>query len=263
MFIFFACSHCIAQRDTAYRFIKAIRADAVSLTVDNLDNLYILTSSDQLKKFNENGDSVAVYNDVKRFGKLHSIEVSNPLKLLLYYKDFSTIVILDRLLASRGSIDLRKLNILQTSAVGISYDNNIWLFDEYNNRLKKINEEGNTLMETSDFRMLFGQSVLPQQIIDKDGLVYLYDVNNGLFVFDHYGTFKRKIPVTKWKNISITDKLIYGLHDQWLQSYNTSTLMQHKHSLPETSGSFLNYIIVNTKLFAVAKDSVNIYTYKF
>ncbi len=258
-----AMNYCSAQSDSTYKLIKTIQTEAVNIAVDNLDNIYLLTQTNQLKKLTFNGDSIAVYNDVKRFGKLHSVDVSNPLKLLLFYKDFPTIVILDRLLASRGSIDLRKHNILQASAITTSYDNNIWLFDEFNSKLKKINEEGTTLLESSDFRLLFNESIIPQQIIDKDGLVYLYDKNNGVYVFDQFGTFKRKIPVTKWKSVFVSDKLISGIHEEYLQIYNTSTLLQHQRKLPETSGSFLTYIISNNRLFAVTKDSLNIYGYKF
>lgn len=256
-------SYCTAQNSSTYKLIKSIPTEAVNIAVDNLDNIYFLTSTDQLKKISFNGDSIAVYNDVKRFGKLHSIDVSNPLKLLLFYKDFPTIVILDRLLSSRGSIDLRKHNILQASAISASYDNNIWLFDEFNSKLKKINEGGNTILESEDFRLLFNESIVPHQIIDKDGLVYLYDNLKGVYVFDQFGTFKRKIPVTKWNSIFVSDKIISGIHEQTLQFYNTSTLLQHQHRLPETSGSFLTYIISNNRLFAVTKDSLSIYSYKF
>ena len=40
----------------------------------------------------------AVFNDVKKFGQATLIDVSNPLKVLLYYRDFATIVVLDRFL---------------------------------------------------------------------------------------------------------------------------------------------------------------------
>ena len=76
------------------------------------------------------GTLVAVFNNVKKFGKLSTIDVSIRLRYLLYYKDFSTIVVLDRLLAIRNTIDLRKQNIFQVNAIAQSYDNNIWLFDE-------------------------------------------------------------------------------------------------------------------------------------
>src|SRR4030095_15038608 len=144
-----------AQQSTPYKLIANIKGDVVDFTLDNLDNVYVLTSTDQLKKYNSNGDSVAVFNYVKKFGKVSAIDASNPLKILLYYKNFSTIVVLDRLFAVRNIIDLRKLNIFQVNTISRSYDNNIWLYDETDNKLKKIDDEGKTLLETADFRLLF------------------------------------------------------------------------------------------------------------
>ena len=70
---------------------------------------------------------------------------------------FATVVVLDRLLNVRNIIDLRKQNILQARAIGQSYDNKIWLYDEVENKLKKIDEDGKLLLETPDFRQLFGR----------------------------------------------------------------------------------------------------------
>ena len=261
-FIFSAITS-FAQKDTSFRLLKTFLTDVSNLAVDNLDNIYLLSSTNQLKKISPAGDSIASYNNTKRFGTLHSIDVSNPLKIILFHKDFSTIVILDRLLSERASIDLRKHNIVQVSSVGLSYDNNIWIFDEYDNKLKKLDENGNILLETSDFRTAYNQSFLPQQIIDHNNLVYLYDPSNGILVLDHYGTFKRKIPITQWKSISINDKYISGIFNNAISYYNTSTLQQYQHNFPQSFHGFNNYIIANSKLFAMNKDSVNIYSFNF
>src|SRR5690242_8036125 len=126
LFLAVGCSSSFAQSDTSFHLVKIVKGDIVDFTVDNLDNLYLLNSRNQLKKINANGDSIAVFNDVKKFGRATYIDVSNPLRLLLYYKDFSTIVVLDRFLNVRNSIDLRKQNIFQVKAIALAYDNNIW-----------------------------------------------------------------------------------------------------------------------------------------
>src|SRR5262245_29181202 len=95
-----------AQSDSSFQLIRVISGDIVEFTVDNLDNIYILNSRNQVKKVSPAGDSVAVFNDIKRFGKASLLDVSNPLKVLLYYKDFATIVVLDRLLNAVNTIDL-------------------------------------------------------------------------------------------------------------------------------------------------------------
>src|SRR2546430_15572601 len=116
LFIFSISLFAHSQKDPLYKLVAVIKGDIVNFTVDNLDNVYVLTSTDQLKKYNANGDSVAVFNNVKKFGKVSTVDVSNPLKVLLYYKDFSTIVVLDRLLTQRNTIDLRQQSIFQVNA---------------------------------------------------------------------------------------------------------------------------------------------------
>lgn len=252
---------CAAQKDPAFQLLKTIKVEATHFVLDNLTNLYLITPTDGLKKYNAAGDSVGVYNNVKNFGRLYSIDVSNPLKLLLFYKDFSTIVLLDRQLSVRASLDLRKRNILQATAASVSYDNNIWLFDGIENKLKRIDEEGKLLWETVDFRMIFNEVVLPEQIVDRDGAVYLYDSNNGVYIFDHYGTFKKKYPIKGWKNLTITQQFVAGINNNSISVYNTKTLLQTSYQLPSSFHSFKSYIIGNTQLFALAKDSVSIYSF--
>lgn len=259
-----AAQPALAQVSTLNTPLKTLHLQIADLAVDNLDNLYVLTTTDQLIKYNAAGDSVSAYNDVRRFGKLHAIDVTNPLRLLLFYKDFSNVVLLDRQLSVRTAIELRRKNILQAGAVGLSYDNNIWLFDEYDNKLKKINEEGTILQETPDLRTIFGFALQPQQIIDQDNNVYLYDSKQGVFVFDHYGTFRKKLPITNWQRIAVFDKYVYGITaDAAFNYYNTATLLSNQRQLPQVQNSRYNYHVANNKLFAWTKDSLHIYTYPF
>ncbi|MCH5715830.1 hypothetical protein [Niabella hibiscisoli] len=116
--------------------LKNIPGNYVSFSVDNLDNIYLLGASNQLKKLNANGDSVSVFNDIKKFGEASLVDVSNPVKILLYYKGFSTIAILDGMLNLKNTIDLRRQNIFNVTAVGLSYDGKIWMYDDMDNVLK-------------------------------------------------------------------------------------------------------------------------------
>src|SRR5687768_16101925 len=80
----------VYQSDSVFSYTGFIPGSFVGMEVDILDNIYLLTNGYQLKKLNANGDSMAVFNDVKRFGNPSYIDVSNPLKVLVYYKNFST-----------------------------------------------------------------------------------------------------------------------------------------------------------------------------
>lgn len=250
-----------AQADTTFSLLRTIPGDIESFTVDNLDNIYILNSHNQVKKLNANGDSVAVFNDVKKYGKATLLDVSNPLKVLLYYKDFATIVVLDRFLNVVNSIDLRKQNIFQAKAVAQSYDNKVWVYDELENKLKKVDEEGKTLFETPDFRQLFGQAPVPQKIFDQDKLVYLYDSAQAVFVFDYYGALKNKILITKWQNFKIAGKYIFGSNADTLHRYEISSFRLDEWKMPEEIFRSRAFNFSSTRLYALKKDGLEVYSY--
>lgn len=208
MLLTFTSVKSFSQKDSVLRvtLLKTFPIEVKDFTTDNLGNIYLLNSSNQIKKVNEKGDSIAVYNDVRRFGKISSIDASNPLKVLVYYKDFSTVVVLDRLLNVRNTINLRKQNILQVKAISISYDNNIWLYDELDSKIKKIDDNGRLLLESNDFRQVYKTVPSPTNIYDSDGQLYLYDLKKGLLVYDYYGAQKNNYPISDLLDVQVLDK---------------------------------------------------------
>ncbi len=250
------------QTDTSFKLVRTITGDIVSFTVDNLDNIYILNSRNQVKKLNANGDSVAIFNDVKRFGQATLIDVSNPLKVLLFYKDFATVVVLDRFLNVVNSIDLRKQNILQAKAVAQSYDNKIWVFDELESKLKKVDEDGKILLETPDFRQLFGQAPTPQKIFDQDQYVYLYDSTQPVFVFDYYGALKNKILISGWQNFKVAGKYIFGSNGDILHRYEISSFRLDEWKMPEEIYKSRSFNFTSARLYALKKDRIEVYSFR-
>jgi hypothetical protein len=249
-----------AQQSTPYKLIATIKGDVVDFALDNLDNVYVLTSTDQLKKYNANGDSVAVFNYVKKFGKVSTIDASNPLKILLYYKNFSTIVVLDRLFAVRNIIDLRKLSIFQVNTISRSYDNNIWLYDETDNKLKKIDDEGKTLVETADFRLLFDKVPHVKNIYDQDGFVYLYDPLQSVFVFDYYGALRNKILISGWDDLKVAGKYIFGINNDTLHRYEINSFRVDEEKLPAILQNASRVNFTSARLYALKNDLLEIYT---
>jgi len=217
--ILFTGSVLSAQDDSLFRFLKKIEYPISSFTVDNLGELYIINTDNQLKKYDEKGDSVGVFNQVTKYGKLSYVEAQNPWKAILFYQNYLTVVLLDKYLNVLTNINLRNQNIFRVKAVTTSYDNNIWLFDEQDYKLKKIDDNGKALFETVDFRLLFDSVPTPQKIIDYDGFVYLYDPEKGLYTFDYYGSFKNRLSFLHWTDIEIIDKQIYGFDKDYLYRY--------------------------------------------
>lgn len=252
----FSSSFVQAQKDTSFVLSKTITGDFSYFTTDNLDNIYLLTAGNQLKKINSRGDSAGVFNDVKRYGKLYSVDATNPLKLLLYYQDFSTIVILDRFLNIRNAINLRKKNIFNVKTITSSYDNNIWVFDEGDGKLKKVDDNGDILLETVDLRMVFDTIPSPSSITDRDGFVYLYDPNKGFYIFDNYGALKSKIPFLHWKNIEVASNDLYGFSDSSFCKYQTGSLNLKEYPMPSFISNAVQVRPGNGKVYVLNKEGL-------
>jgi hypothetical protein len=248
-----------AQKDSAFTSGKIITGDFQYFTADNLDNIYLIDNINQLKKINNNGDSVGVFNEVRKYGKLSCIDATNPLKTILYYKNFSTILVLDRFLDIINVINLRKQNIINVKAITASYDNNIWIFDEGDGRLKKIGEDGTVLSETIDFRTIFDTIPSPTEIMDRDGFVYLYDPNNGFYIFDYYGSFKNKIPFLHWSNPEVFGKTLYGFGDSCIYQYKTGSFDLKQYPLPQDCLNYLQIKVVNNKMYILQQGKLKEY----
>ncbi|MEO6732721.1 MAG: hypothetical protein ABIN01_15980 [Ferruginibacter sp.] len=246
-----------AQKDTTFVLNKTIPGDFSYFTTDNLDNIYLVNNnSNQLKKLDGNGDSAGVFNNVRKYGRLFSIDATNPLKLLLFYKNFATIVVLDRFLNVRNTINLGKKNIFKVRAIATSYDNNIWLFDEGDNKLKKIDDNGDVLQETVDFRTLFDTVPSPIQITDQDGFLHLYDPNKGFYTFDYYGALKNNMPFLHWNNTEIIGKNMYGFNEGILYQYQTGSLNLIQYPVPAFFKNALQIRVANNKVYLLQKDGV-------
>ena len=243
-----------------FKLTQTIKGSFANFSVDNMGNIYLITATNQIKTLKSTLDSIAVFNDSKRFGTIYSIDVSNPFKVLVYYKDFNSILMLDRQLNNRNTIDLSQQGYLQVKAIAQSYDNKIWLFDEVDNKLKKIDESGNLLLETPDFRLLFDDGFSPQSIIDMNGLLYLYNPKGGWKVFDYYGGFKSQYPVYHWQDVQVFDGFLKG-HDSTYFYAERPKDMQFQQVRPSISIANAKKIVQRQNLcYILTKDGIDIYT---
>jgi hypothetical protein len=249
-----------AQDDSLFNFLQKIEYPISSFAVDNLGELYTINTDNQLKKYDERGDSVGVFNQVTKYGKLTYVEAQNPWKVILFYQNFSTIVLLDKYLNVLGNINLRNKNIFRVKAVTTSYDNNLWLFDEQDNKLKKIDDAGNLLSESVDFRLLFDSLPTPQKILDRDGFVYLYDSQKGIYVFDYYGSFKSKLSFLNWTNFSVIGKTIYGFDKENLYKYTAPLPDINTYKLPIALQNSNSIQLSNHKVYILKDQQLQIYS---
>ena len=260
LLLWFFAATAFSQKDSSLQLVNIIKGGLTDFSVDNLGNILILDSNNQLKKLGPGFDSVAIFNDVRKYGKVYSIDAGNPLKILLYYRDFGTIAVLDRLLNIRTVIDLRKQNIFQAKAICQSYDNAVWVYDEGEAKLKRIGDDGNIIDQTGDFRLQLDEAPSPTIIEDHDRLVYLYDSIKGLLIFDYFGTLKNKLAFLGWQDFQMAGKFIVGRKGVLLERYQLSTLSLEEIRLPAILKNVDKIRISNDRLFCLRGGKLYIYS---
>jgi hypothetical protein len=260
---FLLLGHIVLANDTLlqYKLHKQIPGKFTNFTVDNLGNIYVVTTSNQIKKLNNNLDSVAVFNDIKRFGKIDIIDVTNPLKVLIYYKNIATIVVLDRFLNIKNTIDLRKLGIVQVNQIAQSYDNHIWIFDELDAAIKKIDDFGNLLQTSADLRVVFNNATpYPSFMQDDNGLLYLYNQQEGWFLFDYYGALKNKYVFTGWQNTQVKNGTLLGNIHNNIFLLEPAKLLQQEKKTNILLTRYIKWLKVSDKfLYALDEKGIDIF----
>lgn len=231
LFSFFCMLMAFATQATllpSFQSIPSQDTGAIAFYIDPLGAQYVQHGNGKVVKTSARGDSTAVFNQSNRLGPLHGLVVRNPWKTLLLYKNYGYLVTVDAYLEPISTISLKTKNILSASAVAPSYDNQLWVFDDHEYRLKKINDRGELLMQSEDFRLLFDNSPVPTKMIDANGRIYLYDAKKGLFVFDSFGKWIRTVPVTGWLDFDIAQEEVWGC--------GPDSLFLYKHPLPLVRG---------------------------
>ncbi|WP_130736610.1 hypothetical protein [Flavobacterium sp. J27] len=131
------------------------------------------------------------YNNFS-LGNINHIDLYNPLQVVLFYKDFNTIVLLDSQLNETHKIEGNNLeSLLNFDCIGLAIQNQIWFYDFTNQKIGLYNFNANTFQ--------FKSTPLTQKIKDYTtdyNYFYWIDENNISAVISVYGNIKTlgKIP---------------------------------------------------------------------
>ncbi len=217
---------------------------------DGLGNNYYIKNNVFIK---QNDTQVWEYKNVA-LGKITSVDFVNPLKIVVFYEDFNTIVLLDNQLNEIQKLNLFEIdNTIFASKIGMASQNQFWiynaltqqilLFDYLKNTAKNI---GNPIPENikytqSDFNNfywideinnwyaidLFGKVTLLAnippfekiQIVDQEKLLFLKD--NILYCLNNRSKtiFEIEIVEKSFQNFYYKDQILAIFTNQQIKNY--------------------------------------------
>ncbi len=253
LFLLFFAVTCSFVTDTGPKRV-VIKANFDQFTIDNIGNIYTLLD-EEIVKYLPNGKFFARYSNLK-LGKISSVDATNPLKVLLYYKDFQQLVFLDNQLSvNSNEVSLENLGYEQTELACAGANNSFWIYDRKNNELLRFNENSKKVSSTGNLKQILKADLDPNFMREYNGFLYLNCPEQGIYVFDFYGAFSKLIPLKALRGFRVDEEIVYFRRDSSLCSYNFKLLEEACKPLPDHSAlKGVNYF--KQALYLAYKDSL-------
>lgn len=204
--------------------IIPFRVDCFQLDV--LGNLYVVHES-ELVKYNDQLEKQATFTNLS-LGEISSVDASDAMNIMVFYQDFAKIVFLDNTLSPKNStIDLSELGFPNASLACLSYNNSFWIFDPVNQELVCINQFLEINERSGNLNQIIDTEIEPDQLFESGNYVYLKDRKEGVFIFDRYGGYMKRMPFVNVDDFQMINANTYSyLKSDTLFLYNSQTLQQ-------------------------------------
>lgn len=241
-----------------FRLINSIPFNNVQLTTDRLGNAYVIVEN-QLLEFDSLGKPKANYSEAGS-GTLTSVDASNPLKIVLFYRDFARLQLLNNKLSKESTIDLRDAGIMQPLVACQSFLDGYWIFDQQDFSLKKIDLSLRIVYQSGNMNQTLGYALQPESITEANDFVYMNNPNTGILVFDKFGNYYKTIPVTGIVSFQVIEKNLLYLKNNKLTRFDLSTLAENEIILPPHE-ILVSARFEQQKLFLLTTASLAFYSY--
>lgn len=209
----------------------AIKGKYDYFTSDNLGNIY-LVHEDELIKYLPNGKLFARYSNLK-LGSITSVDATNPLKILLYYRNFQQIVFLDNQLSVNSTpISVEKLGYEQADLVCAGSNNSFWIYNKQNSELIRFDQFGRKITATGNLRQVLNEGLNPDFMMEHNNLLYLNSPASGIFVFDVFGAFSKLVTLRGLHSFQVSDDQLFFQRDTLICRYDQVLLDAYCESFP-------------------------------
>lgn len=189
------------------KLVSEFTVNAKFIQADDIGNLYIVSPTNQLYKYNYSGKVLATLN-YNYNGNISSIDVSNPMEIYVFYKEINRVLLLDNNLAYRGELDLTKLNITQAAAIARSFDNGIWVFDLGDLQLKKLTKDGIQSQSSGNIKQFTQTDFIPSILSDNTNQIMLCN-DSICMIFDVFAAYIKTIKFKNSQNFQLVNNQIF------------------------------------------------------
>jgi len=237
----------------AFSQTETIKFEGKLLVTDQFGNYYEVLDN-EIKKYTIEGELICIYSN-NVIGTIANVDVTNPYKVMVFFQDFANIIILDNTLSPTSEeIDLSDINSSETSLACKSYNNGFWYFNFIQFELVRLTRALNPVNSSGNLSNLLNINIRPNYVVEYNNQVYLNDPENGILVFDIYGSYLKTIPIKGLKAFQVKEKyIVYVNANKQVETYDFFTLEQQIYA-PERYDNVTRVRIENEHIFVVTDN---------
>ncbi|MEF8845576.1 MAG: hypothetical protein V5A59_08900 [Bacteroidales bacterium] len=238
--------------------VESLKLEGKKFSVDLMGNVYWTHDQTLIKYQPETGEQYE-YSD-NFLGPVHSFDVSNPLKILVYHKAFNHIVFLDKTLSPiRSAVNLDEMGLTNTGSSCISHNGGFWLLNSTLNQIQLYSPNLELIQETSVINELDESQNPAPQLIEKNRQLYCHLPDCCTLVFDRFGNLIRRYALKNVDNIQILNGNIYYFYDGSLNRLHWKKGESEEVTLPKSSDYWDDAKIGKQYLYLLKKQTLYIY----
>jgi hypothetical protein len=195
-------------QEASWQMVGKIDRKATSVYLDQLNNVYVAQRG-ELVKLDEKGKELTRYSN-KMIGEDVHLDVMNPMKVLVFSAEQMRLIFLDsRMSELRDEINLYNEGYEQISLAATSHSNGFWLYDPINFRLIRYDQFFKKERESLNIAQLLRVEFYPTDLVEVDNKVYLTDPKHGVYVFDVFGNYVKRIPLKEIETLRIANNRLF------------------------------------------------------
>ncbi|CAN5587776.1 hypothetical protein BH11BAC2_BH11BAC2_20900 [soil metagenome] len=202
------------------QIISSDSLDNVSIfTTDALGKIYLVQKGGIIKT-DPQGKILNTFN-LKDYGEPFQLDARDPFKLLVFYRDFGMLRILDNQLGQQTILDLRQLGFADPRVICGTAEQSLWIYDLVTSQLSKLDLNQKKTQLSIDLRQLLGQAPTPIQMEQSQKWIAML-TDKEVLIFDQYGTFLKRIPLPdlKPKLFQLIEDNLYMSQGEKILRYN-------------------------------------------
>jgi len=225
---------------------------------DIYQNLYLINGS-ELSKYGADGQLKYRYSN-HRLGAIESVDATNPLKILLFFRESNALIFLDHQLTEiTGALDIYQTAGFEATHACSSSDGGFWLWHPVEQTVYHYNSQRVTDRQTQSLSdWLVDNSITA--ILESEQSLFVISEQK-ILVHDFFGTYLTTLALKTNKHLCVSGKNLIWFHENKLNTYQWESHQSNEIEL-HVSNNPKQVFVTGTKMILGFETHIEVHDLK-